>query len=89
VLVKLTVVYSWPRRSELDGWGLNERIAADVYAYIRIAGDIGRNPARISERRASLRNRIEASTVRDETGFARWLESKLVSVMGHGSASSI
>jgi predicted O-linked N-acetylglucosamine transferase (SPINDLY family) len=74
--------------SVLDGLELNEWIAADVNAYIRIAGDMGRNPARISELRASLRNRMEAAPVRDEIGFTRGLESKLVSLLGRGSASS-
>ncbi|MEZ5463349.1 tetratricopeptide repeat protein [Dokdonella sp.] len=75
--------------SVLAGLGLNEWIAADVDAYIRMAGDIGRDPARISELRASLRNRMEASPLRDEAGFTRGLESKLVSLLGHGFASSI
>lgn len=61
--------------SVLDAMGLTELIAADADDYVRIAAGLARAPARLAELRGTLRQRLEASPLRDFGGFTRALES--------------
>ncbi len=58
----------------LKGLGLEDLIAWDEQAYVRIAADLAGNPARRAELRATLRARISASPLCDAAGRARQYE---------------
>jgi len=60
--------------SILNAIGLPGLIAEDVAAYIDIAAALAGDRERLSELRNSLRDRLEASPLRDEAGFAGKLE---------------
>ncbi|MBL0312367.1 MAG: tetratricopeptide repeat protein [Holophagaceae bacterium] len=57
--------------SLLNQIGLTELIALDEDSYVRLALDLANDPARLSDLRASLRSRMEASSLCDRKGFAR------------------
>ncbi|NOR19701.1 MAG: glycosyltransferase, partial [Xanthomonadales bacterium] len=62
--------------SVLNLLGLDELVAPDTEAYIRIVTDLCRKQERLSHYRAELRKRFEASPLRDETGFTKNLEAE-------------
>lgn len=53
---------------------LPELIAEDADDYVRIAVELAQDPERLRRYRATLRSRLEASTLRDEVGFTRTFE---------------
>lgn len=55
--------------------GLEELAARDEAEYVRIAAALARDLPRLERMRASMRERIEDSPLRDEAGFTRNLES--------------
>lgn len=55
--------------------GLEDLIAGDLDAYVRIARDLGADPARLSALRESLRPRMAASSLCDAPAFARKMEA--------------
>lgn len=67
--------------SVLEGLGLGELIGADDQAYVRIAAGLCRDPQRLQELRGGLRDRMQASPVRDEAGFVAALEARLRSLV--------
>nr|WP_274605646.1 tetratricopeptide repeat protein [Allochromatium vinosum] len=63
--------------SLLSRVGLNELIASSPEEYARIALGLASEPEHLSLLRASLRERLERSPLRDEMGFTRTLEMVL------------
>jgi len=63
--------------SVLHALGLDELVAEDADAYVRIAVELGADARRLEAHRQTLRQRFEASRLRDEVGFARALEQQL------------
>jgi predicted O-linked N-acetylglucosamine transferase (SPINDLY family) len=61
--------------SLLSNVGLRELVATTPQEYVTIATELSANPARLVELRATMRDRIERSSLRDETKFARGLEA--------------
>lgn len=61
--------------SLLSAAGLNDLIAEDRNAYIRIATDLARASERRLTLRKTLREMIQSSPLRDERGFARKVEN--------------
>ena len=59
----------------LKSVGLDELAAPDADAYRRIAVDLARDLPRLSALRAGMRQRLNASPLRDETGMARAIEA--------------
>lgn len=55
--------------------GLQELIAADTAAYLRIAADLAADPERLSELRRTLRQRMSTSPLCDGPAFTRDLEA--------------
>jgi protein O-GlcNAc transferase len=62
----------------LNRVGLGDLVAADVERYIDIAAALAGDRARRVELRASLRDRIRASTLFDSASYARHLEAELL-----------
>jgi predicted O-linked N-acetylglucosamine transferase (SPINDLY family) len=60
--------------SLLSNIGLNDLIAADEQDYVRIATGLAADGPRRAELRATMRQRLEASVLRDERSFAQRLE---------------
>lgn len=60
--------------SVLNGLDLSDLIAEDLASYRRIAGDLCRDPTRISSLREGLRQRMMYSPIRDEAGFTQLFE---------------
>jgi protein O-GlcNAc transferase len=56
--------------------GLPELIGAKADDYVRIAADLANDRPRLTELRATLRERMERSPLRDEQGFAREMEAQ-------------
>lgn len=67
--------------SVLHQLGLDEWIAMDEQAYVGIATELGSDQAGLEKHRAELRARIEASALRDESGFTRAFENALIQVL--------
>jgi predicted O-linked N-acetylglucosamine transferase (SPINDLY family) len=63
--------------SVLNGLGMDEMIGDDINAYVRIASGLCRDPERLEALREGLRARMEASPLRDETGFVAAFESRI------------
>ena len=63
--------------SLLSNIGLQELIAHSAAEYVRIAAALARDPARLIELRATMRERMLASPLLDATSMARNLESAL------------
>jgi len=61
--------------SQLMNLGLPELIAAGPEQYVRIAAELARNLPRLSELRATLRGRMQASPLMDAPRFARNIEA--------------
>jgi predicted O-linked N-acetylglucosamine transferase (SPINDLY family) len=57
--------------------GLPDLIAQTPERYVAIATELARDPARLASLRASIRDRMAASPLRDEPGFARRFEAML------------
>ncbi len=55
--------------------GLDEFVANDVEAYVRIATSLAKDTKRISKTRSSLRDKLLHSPLCDANGFTRELES--------------
>lgn len=69
--------------SVLVGLGLDELIAGDTGSYARLAGELCRDPQRLTRLRLALRGRMEDSPLRDEAGFTRSFESACLSLLEH------
>ena len=63
--------------SLLTRLGLPELIAETPDRYVEIALALARDPARLASLRAGIRERMGASPLRDEPGFARRFEAML------------
>ncbi|MCX7180846.1 MAG: tetratricopeptide repeat protein, partial [Proteobacteria bacterium] len=63
--------------SLLSNVGLQEFIAHTPAEYVRIAVDLARDKGRLTELRATMRNRMQASPLLDATSMARNLEQAL------------
>ena len=61
--------------SILSNVGLPELVAEDVGQYVRIAVDLAQDLSRLSELRATLRGRMQASPLMDAPRFARNVEA--------------
>ena len=55
--------------SLLRAVGLDELVAPDVEGYVRRAVELAQDPERIASMRASMRDRMNAGPLRDETGY--------------------
>jgi protein O-GlcNAc transferase len=62
--------------SLLTNVGLPELVAAKPDDYVRITTELANDRPRLTELRATLRERMEHSPLRDEQGFAREMESQ-------------
>lgn len=62
-------------KSLLKTIGLDEFVANDVEAYVRIATSLAKDTKRMSETRSSLRDKLLRSPLCDANGFTRELES--------------
>ena len=63
--------------SLLSGVELLELIASDLDGYVEKAVSLARDLPRLRELRGGMRERLEASPLRDEMGFARDVEKAL------------
>jgi predicted O-linked N-acetylglucosamine transferase (SPINDLY family) len=61
--------------SVLHNIGLPELIAESTERYVQIAEDLAGNPARLSELRQGMRDRMRASPLMDPARFARNVEA--------------
>lgn len=61
--------------SVLSNAGLPELVAPDVDHYVDLAASLGANPKRLAGLRATLRDRLRASPLMNETRFARNVEA--------------
>ena len=61
--------------SLLTAMGLSEWIARTPEDYVRIAAERAADAEALARLRGSLRSRMQASALMDETGFARDMES--------------
>ncbi len=61
--------------SVLRNVGLTELIAESIQRYVQIASELASNPARLSELREGMRNRMRASLLMDSSRFARNVEA--------------
>ncbi len=61
--------------SVLHNIGLPELIAESTQQYVRIANDLACDPARLSELRQGMRERMRASPLMDSARFARSVEA--------------
>ncbi|MCC6209124.1 MAG: hypothetical protein IT488_13375, partial [Gammaproteobacteria bacterium] len=59
----------------LKAVGLEDLVAEDEEAYVRIATGLAQDESRRVELRVGLRARMEGSVLRDEAGFTRALEA--------------
>lgn len=57
--------------------GLDELVGATADEYVAIAADLARDPQRVAALRAGMRQRMLASSLCDETGFARRMQAAL------------
>lgn len=69
--------------------GLAELIAATPEDYIAIASRLAGEQERLRALRSGLRRRLEASSLRDETGFVRELESAYRKMWEHWCEASV
>jgi predicted O-linked N-acetylglucosamine transferase (SPINDLY family)/predicted SAM-dependent methyltransferase len=60
--------------SLLHSMGLDELVAPDAAAYVRIAAALAADRARLAQMRRGLRERLKQSALMDEPGFVRELE---------------
>lgn len=67
--------------SVLEGLGMAELIGDGGEAYVHIASGLCRDPQRVQDLRKGLRARMEASPLRDESGFVVALEAQLESLV--------
>jgi predicted O-linked N-acetylglucosamine transferase (SPINDLY family) len=61
--------------SQLKNLGLPELIAYNPEEYVRVAAELAQDLSRLSELRATLRDRMQASPLMDATRFARNIET--------------
>jgi predicted O-linked N-acetylglucosamine transferase (SPINDLY family) len=61
--------------SILSNMGLAELVATEVEQYIRLATELAGNAARLSDLRATLRDRMRSSPLMDPAGFAKDVEA--------------
>jgi predicted O-linked N-acetylglucosamine transferase (SPINDLY family) len=61
--------------SQLSNLGLSELIVKTIEEYVQIAVDLAKDPARLAQLRATLRQRMEQSPLMDAPRFARNIES--------------
>jgi predicted O-linked N-acetylglucosamine transferase (SPINDLY family) len=61
--------------SVLRNVGLTELIAGSTQHYVQIAGELASNPARLSELRQGMRDRMRASSLMESSRFARNVEA--------------
>ncbi len=73
--------------SHLRNAGLGELVANDLEAYLQIAGDLAKDQDRLSEMRATMRDRISKSPLMDAERCAENF-SKLVRVMWSDTKAS-
>ncbi len=73
--------------SQLMNLGLPELIAQDAASYVAIAANLARNPARLTELRATLRGRMERSPLMDAKSFTRGIESAYLDMWKNWCAS--
>lgn len=79
-------VVTWPQsrvvsrqtHAFLHQIGLPELSARDADDYVRIAAELANDRARLTQLRATLRDRMRASPLMDVTGFTRQLEDTLI-----------
>ncbi len=79
-------VVTWPQsrvvsrqtHAFLHQIGLPELSAKDTDDYVRIAVELANDRARLTQLRATLRDRMRASTLMDVVGFTRQLEDTLI-----------
>ena len=79
-------VVTWPQsrvvsrqtHALLHQMGLPELSASDADDYVRIAVALANDRARLTQLRATLRDRMRASPLMDVTGFTRQLEDTLI-----------
>ncbi len=67
----------------LGAIGLDECVAATTADYVRIAVQLARDPARLSELRRTLRERVARSPMADAEGFVRDLENAYSGMWRH------
>jgi protein O-GlcNAc transferase len=67
--------------SVLHSLDLDELIAEDTESYCRIVSDLCTNQGQLMRYRVGLRKRFEKSSMRDEVGFTKSLESKFRQVL--------
>ncbi|WP_407702957.1 O-linked N-acetylglucosamine transferase, SPINDLY family protein [Thiorhodovibrio frisius] len=81
-------VITWPQsrvvsrqtHALLHQIGLPECSVKDPDAFVRLAGDLAADPARLHELRQGLRARMQGSTLMDAVGFTRGLEHALIAL---------
>ncbi len=70
---------AWPTarmgRSILQALGLDELVTESMERYVATAIELAHEPTRVAALRQTLRNRMQASPLRDEMGFTRSLEA--------------
>jgi predicted O-linked N-acetylglucosamine transferase (SPINDLY family) len=59
----------------LSSIGLGELVARSEDEFMKIAGDLARDRARMAELRSTLRDRMKGSVLMDGKGFARKMEA--------------
>jgi predicted O-linked N-acetylglucosamine transferase (SPINDLY family) len=67
--------------SVLHSLDLDELIAEDTESYCRIVSDLCTNQGQLTRYRVGLRTQFEKSSVREEVGFTKSLESKFRQVL--------
>jgi len=67
--------------SVLHQLGLDEWVAVDEQAYVGIVTKLCSDQSGLENHRAELRNRFQASALRDENAFARAFEKSLIQVL--------
>jgi predicted O-linked N-acetylglucosamine transferase (SPINDLY family) len=67
--------------SVLHSIGLRELLAEDHEAYLQICTELCRDPGRLSEIRAGLRERMENSPLLDEVAYTRAFEDALLDAL--------
>ena len=63
--------------SQLTNLDLEELIANDADDFVRIATQLASDPQRVGQLRATLRERMRASPLCDQSGFAKGVEDAL------------
>lgn len=69
--------------SVLECVGLEELVSEDIHSYAGVVTDLCQNPQRLADYRNGLRDRFEASPLRDEAGFTLSLEDACLRILNH------